>query len=258
MDQSLPPNVVQLPHFIFETLRLAAGDVVLLTRPSGVAFVAAQAEVAEGQAIRLSRFACERLGQPDSQFCDVHRPLGTAARAEAMRVNEAAPVGQGFVSDPLLDAVDELESLVELAQAAAIGRTIHFDSPRGVLLAGLNSVEFPRDAMYFGPTERPKRMVPAPPPPPPKNRNPTNEEIDRVIQTCAPHGCLFLPAAQRCKVAARARTRRRAPLFAARNALAHRRRQAASVSREAATRFTGYISCWLAPHVLHERKLVGR
>lgn len=181
LDPALPANTVVLPRFIFETLRLEPAEGVLLTTPTMAKYFAANAQPGDDNVIRMTPLAYERLGTPAmGRLIQVHRLLSVGARTEAMQLNEATATIKIDV-DPLLNVSDTADGLFELAQAAAAQRTISFASSRGVLTAGLGSVDFNIESLDFPRSPRPVQAIPIPPPP--ETREPTHAAIHQVIQS---------------------------------------------------------------------------
>jgi hypothetical protein len=146
----VPDRKILVPQAAYATLLLDTEQPVLVTAPEGGgSFIALLPEPHEFPMVAMSPAAYQRLGLDGRarHTCVVHRPLGTAACAEARRLLEGDP---GPLTQPdtradressWTDATEFNELIRGLVQAALTEQRVVLDSPRGMLLAGTGCVE---------------------------------------------------------------------------------------------------------------------
>jgi hypothetical protein len=141
LDAALDATCAAIPECVCRTLGLQAGDPILISRPAqeeaGAPVTFLRVVPHEQMYVALpARLYGEFFGESRvPPMCDIHRPLGPEAKAEA-----AARVGQHFKAETPTDAdwfdMPATALAYALATAALSGDTLSFAGPRGVSLAG--------------------------------------------------------------------------------------------------------------------------
>jgi hypothetical protein len=142
---------LKVPHATYAELQLDANQPVLVTSEDGEgAFVALLPEPHEHAVFAMAPAVYERLGLNGIEHpsCDLHRPLGVEACAEARRLLEGDP-GASVAVDAGTSWIDvtEREALISRMIEAAMNETrVLLGSPHGMLIGGTGSVDLVPDS----------------------------------------------------------------------------------------------------------------
>ena len=164
----MPPGEAFVPRVLFETLQLDLRSPVLLTRDNGDGrFVAVLPQAHAAEVLLIDRRTAELLDVDANEVSEVaiHRPLGEAARVEALRLCREGPPAPRDISFQAgwLQARSEDALIAGLVAAAMSGETARLDTPELLLIGGTGSVEIaPDDPEKATSREPPMKQVPVP------------------------------------------------------------------------------------------------
>jgi hypothetical protein len=163
-SENVPEGRVLVPRKVFDTLKLDGQSPVLLTSADrkSAAFVSLIPVPDEGAVLALPPRAFSQLELTGPvPLCVVHRPLGSAACAEARRLLEGAiePIDEPRKMRGWFDAVDLDEFVSGLVEAALQGSRTVLDSPRGLLVGGTGSIAFAEDDELPCPGEKAQEVA---------------------------------------------------------------------------------------------------
>jgi len=166
----LPAGQALVPRVLFDELQLDGAEPVLLTLDDrDGAFVAVLPQAHESHVLMLSPQAAAALAIDRDEIIEaaIHRPLGRAARAEAMRLlHEGPPPAREHVPQAgWLQARNESELISGLVAFAMTGEAVRLDTPELLLVGGTGSVEFAPDGAPNDPISGAPRVISVPVPP---------------------------------------------------------------------------------------------
>jgi uncharacterized protein YwqG len=188
-------NNVHVPREIFDTLRLDPQSPVLLTSPDSIegTFVSLLPQPHDDAVLRLPLAAFSQLGfRGTIPSCVVHRPLGLAARAEAIRLlqEDVFPVQNIPDERSWIDATDLHELVSQLTHAALSESRAILQSPRGLLIGGTGSLVFAEDEDLPS-TEQIVLEVALPPELRPRDAEACRVRMVEILDSCKRKACIF-------------------------------------------------------------------
>ena len=194
-SNGVPRNQVQVPRGIFNTLRLDSQSPVLLTSPdsSEGTFVSLLPSPHDDAVLRLSSAAFSRLGLSGAApLCAIHRPLGTAACAEAKRLLQEEMPPDHAISKVTnwIEAMDLNDLARQLTEAALSGSRTVLQSPRGLLIGGTGSLVIAADGDLPS-SEQEVLEVTLPPGPIPLEGEALRNRMLEVLNSCKRKACIF-------------------------------------------------------------------